>query len=177
MFAIYGSSRNDGNSEELAEMILDMVPADRVYLREKNIRPIDDKRHDEEGFSHMNDDYYEIIENMLSHDTVLFVTPVYWYGMSGRMKNFVDRWSESMRDQELDFKEKIQKIKFYVVVVGGDDPHTKAMPLIQQFQYIIDFVKGTYSGSIIGEANAPRDIQRDSKAIAQAREWNQLFKQ
>ena len=38
-----------------------------------------------------NDDMGEIIEKMVNADVVVLATPVYFYSMNGRMKNFIDR--------------------------------------------------------------------------------------
>ena len=37
----------------------------------------------------------------------------------------------------------------YVVIVGGDNPKLKALPLISQFQYIFEFVGSSFEGYII----------------------------
>jgi hypothetical protein len=46
-----------------------------------------------------------------------------------------------------------------------------------QFQYIVDFIGSSFSGYIIGEANAPGDIAKDVKAQQQAVVLNQKLKQ
>ena len=97
--------------------------------------------------------------------------------MSGLMKNFVDRWSESLRDSTINFKEQMKNKRVYVLVVGGTGASVKALPLIMQFQYIVDFIGSSFSGYIIGEANAPGDIAKDVKAQQQAIVLNQELKQ
>lgn len=174
MLVIFGSSR-DGNTEQLTNIMLEGVAAERIYLREKNILPITDKRHDPEGFALVPDDYQAIVNTMLAHDTIIFVTPLYWYGMSGYMKNFVDRWSQSLRDRELQFAEKMKNKRMYVVVVGGDQPKIKALPLIMQFQYIFAFLGASFEGHVIGEGNKPADVLADEEAIGQAKYYNRRF--
>src|SRR5690349_9437093 len=115
MFILHGSSRPNGNTEQLTHMLLEGVQTEEVYLRNHTIQPITDQRHDADGFQPIDDDYDNIIKRMLEHDTIVFATPLYWYGMSGYMKNFVDRWSQSLRDTSLHFKERMQGKKVYVV--------------------------------------------------------------
>jgi multimeric flavodoxin WrbA len=177
MITIYGSSRENGNTEELAKVVLKDINTEEVYLRRHTINPITDMRHDELGFTNQQDDYYDIAKKMAAHDTILFVTPLYWYGMSGLMKNFMDRWSESLRDSTINFKEQMKNKRVYVIVVGGTGASIKALPLIMQFQYIVDFIGSSFSGYIIGEANAPGDITKDVKAQKQAIVLNQELKQ
>lgn len=92
------------------------------------------------------------------------------------MKNFIDRWSESLRDPDLRFAERMKNKKMYVVIVGGDDPKRKALPLIMQFQYIFDFVGASFEDYIIGEGNKPGDIMTDHEALHKARFLNKVLK-
>ncbi|PEO48873.1 flavodoxin family protein [Bacillus pseudomycoides] len=176
MFVIHGSSRSNGNTEALTHMMIDGIDAEQVYLRDHTVHPITDLRHEAEGFQPVDDDYQNLIEQMLEHDTIIFATPLYWYGMSGHMKNFVDRWSQSLRDRSLHFKEKMKEKKMYVVIVGGDNPKLKALPLIAQFQYIFDFTGSSFEGYIIGDANAPDEISNDKEALAKAKLYNEQFR-
>jgi multimeric flavodoxin WrbA len=176
MLIIYGSSRENGNTEYLTNIMAEGIEAEKVHLRDKHIQPITDQRHTPEGFQAVDDDYNDVVKAMLKHDTIVFATPLYWYGMSGCMKNFIDRWSQSLRDSELQFAEKMKDKKMYVVIVGGDNPKIKALPLVSQFQHIFDFVKSTFAGYIIGDANAPGDIVKDEEAVRKANYYNRLLK-
>ncbi len=176
ILAIYGSSRENGNSEKLASYVLKDINHSAFHLREMIIKPITDQRHDEHGFQPVEDDFDSIIEAFLKADAVVFVTPLYWYGMSGSMKDFFDRWSQALRDERYSFKENAKGKKAYVVVAGGDSPKLKALPLIQQFHYIFGFVGMEFEGYVIGEANAPDDIVKDTKAIREAEVMNDMIK-
>lgn len=175
MLVIYGSSRN-GNTEQLAKILVDQINTEEIYLRDKKITPITDLRHDPAGFIKGNDDYYEIADKMSAHDEILFVNPVYWYGMSSYMKLFIDRWSESLANRELKFKEKMKGKKMYVVTVGGDDPKVKALPLIMQFQHTFDYVGASFEDYVIGKANKPGEILSDADAIKKAKALNERLK-
>ncbi|SFU89046.1 flavodoxin family protein [Alicyclobacillus macrosporangiidus] len=177
VLAIYGSSRRHGNTEWLADRVVDGLPAEKIYLVEKNIRPIADCRHDPAGFAPVDDDYDSVMERVLAHDTLVFATPVYWYGMSGLMKNFIDRWSQSLRDRRYDFRENMGKKSACVVLVGGDDPRIKALPLVEQFRYIFDFMDMRFIGYVVGEANRPGDIVSDAAAMYEASLLNARLRQ
>ncbi|MFT0560679.1 flavodoxin family protein [Bacillus cereus] len=176
MFVIHGSSRQNGNTEALTHMMIENIETEQIYLLDHTVYPITDQRHDAEGFQSVNDDYEQLTKRMLEHDTIIFATPLYWYGMSGHMKNFVDRWSQSLRDTSLHFKEKMKGKKMYVVIVGGDNPKLKALPLIAQFQYIFDFVGSSFEGYVIGDANGLDEIKNDAEALAKAQLYNNKFK-
>ncbi|MET3290275.1 flavodoxin family protein [Brevibacillus fluminis] len=176
VLVLYGSSRENGNSEKLADRVVEGLGATKIYLREHAITPIHDKRHTEEGFQPVDDDYDSIVHQMLAHDVIIFATPVYWYGMSGIMKNFIDRWSQSLRDRSLSFKEKMGHKTAYVVMTGYDQAKLKGLPLVQQFQHIFEFVTTTYGGYIIGEGNKPDDILVDESALFEADKLNRRLR-
>jgi len=165
---IYGSSREEGNTEWLTEKVAEGLTCTRVYLRNTNIRPIVDQRHAPGGFTPVDDDHDQIMQQMLAHDAVIFATPLYWYGMSGPMKDFIDRWSQSLRDERLGFKEQIRGRNAYVVVTGGPDARLKGLPLIQQFGHIFDFVGMKFVAYIIANGGKPGQVQEDERAMLEA---------
>jgi multimeric flavodoxin WrbA len=168
LLILYGSTRQDGNTEWLTERMVEGLPATRIHLREKRILPIQDMRHAAKGFSPVDDDHDEVVQEMLRHDMIVFATPLYWYGMSGLMKNFIDRWSQSLRDTRFSFKEQMRTKKAYVVIVGGDNPRIEGLPLVQQFTHIFRFMGMEFADYVIGKGNKPGEIRQDAKAIAQA---------
>ncbi|HZG16422.1 MAG TPA: flavodoxin family protein [Candidatus Bathyarchaeia archaeon] len=163
---IYGGTRANGNTEYLAEQAVKGLEVERIYLRDYTISPIEDLRHTEQGFHKIDDDYDEVIDRVLAHDIIIYATPIYWYGMSGLMKNFIDRWSQTLRDEKRPhFREKMAAKTAYVIAVGGDDPFLKGLPLVQQFQHIFGFFGTRYGGYILGEGNRPGDIKKDQEAL------------
>lgn len=168
ILVLQGSSRVDGNTEQLTRLALEGIPHKQILLREMSIMPIRDQRHEREGFDPVDDDYESVIMEVLRHEKIIFATPVYWYTMSGVMKNFIDRWSQSLRNPDYDFKAIMAQKKAYVIAVGGDDPRIKAMPLIQQMKYCFEFVGMSFESYIIGKASRPGDILQDTRALSDA---------
>lgn len=173
---IYGSSRANGNTESLTKLATHNIITEELYLSDYQIEPIIDQRHESDGFSSVTDDYQQVIKKVLAHDIIIFATPIYWYGMTGQMKNFIDRWSQMMRDKNTPHFQKIMEQKSaYVIAVGGDMPYQKGLPLIQQFQYIFNFIGMKFNDYIIGEANAPGEIIKDLKALFAAEQLRKHF--
>jgi multimeric flavodoxin WrbA len=176
ILALLGSSRKQGNTEYLVHRILEGVDHTSVHISDFTIQPITDMRHTEEGFSPINDDYEALLHQFLEHDVIIFATPLYWYGMSGHMKNFIDRWSQYLRDERYNFKEELNKKKAYVVVTGGNTSTITGLPLIQQFKYIFDFVGMEYIDYMIARGVKPEEVSRDQLALHKASFWNEEFK-
>lgn len=162
---IYGSSRKNGNSEQLANILVEGFDTDKIYLSDYRIEPIQDYRHSEKE-PYPNDDYHHVIERVLAQDVLVFATPIYWYGASGITKTFIDRWSQSLRENKPDFLSKFKAKTAWVIGVGDDEPHIKGLPLVQQFQYIFGFTGTTFAGYILGKGNKPGDILHDSVSVA-----------
>lgn len=166
---LYGGGRPNGNTETLTKKVIEGIVVEEIHLKDYLIEPIIDKRHDQEGFSEVHDEYNLIIDCILKHDILIFSTPIYWYSMTGIMKKFVDRWSHTLRDSNYpDFKKQLSSKKVYVIAVGGDNPYMTGLPMIQQFQHIFNFVGITFEGYIIGEGNKPGDILQDVRALSAA---------
>lgn len=162
---IYGSSRRNGNSEQLAKRLTEGFEADHIYLSDYRIEPIQDYRHAEKE-PYPEDDYRAVIDRMLAKDKLVFTTPIYWYGASGLTKTFIDRWSQSLREDKEGFLAKFGSKSAWVIGIGDDVPHLKGIPLVQQFQYIFDYTGTSYEGYILGKANRPGDILEDTDALA-----------
>lgn len=173
---IYGGTRPDGNTEILTERAVQRVSVEKIYLKDYGIRPIEDLRHFEGGFQEINDDYNAIIDRILPHDILIFATPIYWFSMSGTLKNFIDRWSQTLKDSKYpDFKTIMSSKKAYVIAVGGDQPFLKGLPLIQQFQYIFNFIGISFDGYILGKGNKPGEIYQDKEALELAELMHKRF--
>lgn len=173
----YDGSRKGGNNELLAQEVVKGIEHRAVYLQDMTIQPIVDGRHDEAGFQAVDDDYDQIIELLLKSEVLIFATPVYWYSMSGVMKVMIDRLSQAMRDERYPtLLAHLKTVKTIVVAVGGDEPRIKALPMIQQFHYIFDFLKMPFTHYIIGEGNKPGDVLKDAQAMTEAKQLNDRLK-
>lgn len=88
---IQGSSRSNGNTSKVIRAIRAHLQADLLDLRTKNISPYDYEQ------ANRNDDFLPAIREIVTYDLIILVTPVYWYSMSGLMKNFLDRFTDCLK--------------------------------------------------------------------------------
>jgi multimeric flavodoxin WrbA len=173
---IYGGTRPNGNTEYLASKAIGELKTEKIFLRDYTILPIIDYRHSPEGFPPVDDEYDSVIEQILPHDTWVFVTPIYWYSMSGTMKNFIDRWSQTMRDQRYPgFRSQLADKRAFVIAAGGDQPKIKGLPMILQFQHIFNFFGTTFEGYVIGKASRPGDMVNDLAALSAATDLSKVL--
>lgn len=179
LLAIYGSSRRNGNTEALTKVVLkqlDKASYNEIFLLDYQINSIIDERHNDTGFTLVDDDYEALIKQAITYDALLFATPLYWYGMSGRLKNFIDRWSQSLRSDKYSFKESMKGKKIYLVVVGGKASPITALPLIQQFQLIAQFMEMEFNGYVIGKGVKPLEVLDDEDSVIAAKQLGKKIK-
>lgn len=172
--AFYGSMRRHGNSEILADLMLQDLKARKIYLQDRQVLPI----HDLETRETDNQDEYPLlVRDQLEADCLVFASPIYWYGLSGMLKTYIDRWSQSLRDPELpNFREKMKRMKVYLILVGGDRPAIKALPIIQQMVYICEFLEMEFKGYVIGQGDDKGEVLTDDAAFQQAQILNERLK-
>jgi multimeric flavodoxin WrbA len=174
VFVLYGSTRGNGNSDLLTNIITDGLNCTRIHLKDHIIHPIRDQRYDPKGFQPI-DDYHPILVNeMLNHDMIVFSTPLYWYGMPGSVKNFIDRWT--MYFDDATFKERMAQKEALVVITGGDNPRLKGLPVIQQFHWIFDFMGMTFFDYVIGQGNIQGEVRQDLEAMSKAEHLNHILR-
>ena len=83
---IAGSSRNDGETLNLTNELIEKSKWDLINLNDYNFSYYD------YNHENRNDDYLDLMNRIITkYDTLIFATPVYWYSMSGIMKVFFDR--------------------------------------------------------------------------------------
>ena len=86
---IQGSSRSNGDTRQVVDYVRQQIGCDFVDLRTKDIS------HYDYEYNNRYDDFLPLVQGIVNrYDTLIFATPVYWYSMSGIMKDFFDRISD-----------------------------------------------------------------------------------
>lgn len=96
---ILGSPRKKGNSETLAQTVLDGVQEKKnctveyVYLHGLKLSPcLGCGGCEKTGNCVVKDDMTELYEKVDQADILFLVTPIYFYGPSAQIKTFIDRF-------------------------------------------------------------------------------------
>jgi multimeric flavodoxin WrbA len=136
---IQGSSRSKGNTSQIAKILQQNLGGDILDLRQKNIHSYD--------YDHSNqqDDFLPVIREAVEYDLVLLITPVYWYSMSGIMKNFMDRITDCLKVE----KETGRRLrgKYLAAVACGSD-NTQTDGFFVPFKNSAGYLGMTYLGSL-----------------------------
>ena len=95
ILVLKGSSRNDGHTNEIVTKLISMTDWDFIDLNDYTISYYDYEQ------KNRNDDFLPLMNSIINkYKVIVFVTPVYWYSMSGIMKVFFDRITDILDGRE-----------------------------------------------------------------------------
>jgi multimeric flavodoxin WrbA len=93
--ALFSSSRRNGNTGRFIDRIARELGIDAVDLSSLRMTSYD------YAHANRNDDFEPLMDRVLSHEQIIFATPIYWYAASPTMKIFLDRISDFLELPDL----------------------------------------------------------------------------
>lgn len=129
---IQGSSKSDGNTSKIVDLLNEQLKYDVLDLSLLKIAPFD------YDFKNKNDDFLLTLRNIVAqYDMILFATPVYWYSMSGIMKNFFDRITDCLQ-LEKETGRKLRGMSMAALSCGSDatEPEGFFVPFKESAGYL-----------------------------------------
>ena len=167
------SSRRGGNSELLAQQAANALDADiaREWIRlmDLPLPPFIDIRHDGDGVYPQPDPAgHELLEATLNATDIVFVSPLYWYGLPTLAKHYLDHWSGWMRVPGVNFAERMAGKQLWAVTALSDEDYSVADPLIGTLKLTAAYLGMDWAGVLLGYGNRPADILDDHHALGQA---------
>ena len=111
----------------------------------------------------LKDDAVEIAEKVKNADAIVFVTPIYYYEMSGQMKTLLDRMNP-LYPSDYKFR------KVYMLSVAAEDERSTPEKAVNGLQGWVDcFEKAELAGSLFcggisdaGEADGKKEEQNEA---------------
>ena len=129
---ISGSSRSDGDTKKLIDELERLSDFESIDLNNYKISYYDYEH------KNANDDYIKLIKRLIvNYDTFLFVTPVYWYAMSGIMKVFFYRFTDLLTiEKELGRKLRGKRMAVISCSVGENLGENFWLPFRETSNYL-----------------------------------------
>lgn len=167
ILALVGSPRKRGNTDLLVEAVLRGSRAvghvtEKLYLYDYAISLCVDCRGCKKGnyVCCLNDEMQQIYPLLEWADVIVFGTPLYWYGSSGKMKLLVDRLRPFVENKKL-------KGKRAVVVVPSAEGAEACGPLVEMFRLSFEYLGVEFVGEVLAVAyekgevtNNPEDLRK-----------------
>lgn len=111
---ILGSARQQSDTKTYVEFVFKDLDHKLINLLDFNISAFNYSA----NYS-PNDDFYKLIEMILDRNTIIFATPVYWYSMSGLMKNLFDRFTDIVTVKK-EVGRQLNGKRMFLIAVGTD---------------------------------------------------------
>ncbi|MET0946404.1 MAG: NAD(P)H-dependent oxidoreductase, partial [Flavobacterium sp.] len=120
---IQGSSRSNGNTNKIVSFVQKKTCFDVIDLKSKQIGGFD------YNFENKEDDFLPLMQEIVNnYDTIIFATPVYWYAMSGIMKNFFDRITDCLKIEK-EIGKKLRGKAMGMISCGSDSELAKGFEI------------------------------------------------
>ena len=130
---IFGSSRSFGNTRKVLDKLVELKnDIDIIDLNAYNIGYFDYE------FKNKDDDFIKVMEKVITYNTIIFATPIYWYTMSAQLKTFFDRISDLLFEGNKDIGRKLRGKQMGVISCGSDAEYIEGfeMPFKESANYL-----------------------------------------
>lgn len=169
---VAASPRREGNSTTLARSAADGA---REAGHEVAIHHLDDfvegmlrdcrRCRLPDGSCGITDRYEELLlQQVVPADALIFATPLWWYGMSGRLKTFFDRIfcyiAGSSPHAEV-VNAGLQNKKVGLLVACEESYRGATIPLIGHFQELSRYLRQDLVGVVVGVGNSRGEVELD----------------
>lgn len=154
---IVGSTRSKGNTMALADAFIEGAElshneVEKITVAGKHIRGCigcNMCSKNENNKCILNDDMIDIYAQLADADVIVFATPIYFYGVSSRLKSIIDRLHNPIRNN---FKVK----KLCLLAVCADNDDSTFDPVIQMYKSCLNYFS-LEDGGIITVKNVEKD--------------------
>jgi multimeric flavodoxin WrbA len=169
ILALIGSPRKEGNTEILIEQILKGCEIkghthEKLYLYEYDIVPCLDCRACQKGdVCPQYDGMQEIYPKVQEADLIIFGTPLYWYGPTGKMKLLIDRLRPFIGNRNLEGKKGI-------IVTPSEEGAKVCGPLVEMFRMSFEYLGMELTGKILATAYEKGEIKENQEELKRAYE-------
>lgn len=156
---ISGSARHESDTKAFVDYVFEGVGFNEINLLDYCILPYNY----EEKYP-MEDEFSEIVNEILDHEIIVFATPVYWYAMSGTMKVFFDRLSDLISSKKQIGKQ-LKGRAVLVMAVGSDKELPEGFEV--PFKLTSEYLDMNYKGCVYSSTKHP--LEESEKQLSRQR--------
>lgn len=168
ILALVGSPRKGGNTDILVDRFLEGAErnghaSEKIYLYDYTFTACIACSRCKEG-NHVctvRDEMQDIYPKIDASDLIVFGTPNYWFGPSGKMKSLFDRLRPYTANKKIAGKDAV------LIVAAADGPEA-CKPIVEMFRMSFDYLKIDFKGHVLGTAYEMKEILNDEEALAEA---------
>lgn len=157
---IQASSRSNGHTHQIVQLFREHWPSDFLDLKPLRIHPYTYEH------AHQDDDFMPTMRQLLEYDLLIFATPVYWYSMSGILKNFLDRISDCLKIEK-ETGRQLRGKKMIAICCGTD--HVEIEGYFVPFRLTAEYLGMGYWGDLhtwVEDKTPSQEIKNRIEAFA-----------
>lgn len=165
VLGLIGSPRKDSNTDLLVSRILDGASAsnhltEKLYLYELNISPCVDCRRCKKGSFQcaINDDMQILYPKLKDADVIIFGTPLYWYGPTGKMKLVVDGLRPFIASKKL-------KGKKAILVTPSEEGPSACGHLVGMFELSFQYLEINLIDKVLAKAYEKAEVREQPEIL------------
>ncbi|MET9501407.1 NAD(P)H-dependent oxidoreductase [Streptomyces sp. NPDC006622] len=170
---VLGSSRPEGNTEQLARAAAEQLPADVeqewISLADHPLPDFEDLRHDIDHARPTEGDVALLLDATLAATDIVIASPLYWYTLSGQAKRYLDYWSGWLRTPGIDFQTTLAGRTLWGVTALAEERQEVAEPLIGALRNSAAYMEMRFGGVLLGNGSKPGDVRNDTQALTRAK--------
>jgi multimeric flavodoxin WrbA len=170
VLALIGSPRKGSNTDILVDKVLEGCKkkgftTEKLYLYDFNISACTDCRFckSDNYECAIKDDMQKIYPSMEEADVIIFGTPVYWYGPTGKMKLLIDRMRPFIAGKKMQGKKG-------VLVVPSEEGPKACKALLEMFRMSFDYLGMEFFDSILSKAYERAEVSQNKGDLKRAYE-------
>lgn len=182
ILVITASPRSNGNSAVLASHIVKGAEASGANVEVVDVTELEHKVagcmacdgcHPDKLRCVQEDDITDLVADFPNYDTIVLVTPVYFFGFPAQLKIVIDRlYSLLLHESGMIFSP-LKRIKFAVAAVAGGNEEDSGWELIKkQMKYLQELIDGLPPKFLFRGNCAKRDtVAGDAGFLKEAEEF------
>ena len=182
ILVITASPRSNGNSAVLASHIVKGAEASGANVEVVDVTELEHKVagcmacdgcHPDKLRCVQEDDITDLVADFPNYDTIVLVTPVYFFGFPAQLKIVIDRlYSLLLHESGMIFSP-LKRIKFAVAAVAGGNEEDSGWELIKkQMKYLQELIDGLPPKFLLRGNCARRDtVAGDAGFLKEAEEF------
>jgi multimeric flavodoxin WrbA len=168
VLGLVGSPRKGGNTDLLVSAVLEgaekkKYATEKVYLYPLDILPCVDCRGCKKGKLEcvLKDGMKELYAKLEEADAIVFGTPLYWYGPSGKMKLLIDRLRPYIESKQL-------KGKRAVLVVPSEEGADACNHIVGMFNMSCKYLEMDIAGVLLPKASEKGEVKSEPHVLEEA---------
>ena len=168
VLGLVGSPRKGSNTDLLVSAVLYGAGAsgheiDKVYLYDADISACIDCRTCKKGscLCVLGDSMKQIYPKLEAADTIVFGTPLYWYGPTGKMKLLLDRLRPYIASKKLSGKKAI-------LIIPSEEGPQACKCTVEMFEASIKYLEMQFAGKLLPKAYERAEIKNQPQVLNEA---------